>query len=392
MINQFYLSTAGFCICLLLLVNIKKNTNKVNIFLILFLLLINVFNFLIYATMFTNNKYLVAFASIHFSPLVVLTGPMLFFYVRGLFNDDAKLTKKDALHFIPSILYFINNFNYYLFPIEKKLAFAEKIILDRSMLLYFEPVLFSGYIAQLFRSISAITYIGICVMVIYKNAKKHYENKNQFSLILRWLFVLLVFNLIMNIGVLYNVARLLLSWNFHASITITPWVTYFITLLSLIVMNLGIFFFPNILYGLPKLYDSLPNKSSIPDVTNSNSGIETDLHSSDKYYSIQAQLDEYFSAKPYLHDGFSLQVMSKEMGIPQHHLSFYFTEELNTSFNDWKINFQINHILDLTNKSIEHNQKENFNSKQYYFINNPAFVQAFKLKTGKCIAEYLQTN
>jgi hypothetical protein len=74
--------------------------------LILFIVLINLFNVIQYSTMFSNNKYLAMICLVHFQPIIVLTGPMLYFYVRGVLKDDSQLYKKDWIHFVPSILYF----------------------------------------------------------------------------------------------------------------------------------------------------------------------------------------------------------------------------------------------------------------------------------------------
>jgi len=387
---QFFVPISGFCICLLLLVNIKKQTNKANIFLVLFLILINVFNLIIYASMYSTNKYVVAVGTIHFSPLFILSGPMLFFYVRSLLNDDAKLKRIDLLHFIPAILHLINNFNYYLVPFKAKVDFAEKIIADRSLMLNFEPVLFSGTIVHLLRSIIALVYIFICAVMVYKHYKKNsLIGVVQYKVILRWLVVLLIFSFVMNVGVLYNMAKLLFYWNFNAAINITPWVVFFISIFSLIILNLAIFFFPNILFGLPR-FDYIFNSETIYNskiISNFNTYT---LTSSENLLILRRKIENYEASFPYLNADFNLQMMSKSIGMPTYHISYYLSEDLNTDFDSWKTKARIKYIMMLVTNKSDHQLTIDSLCNQFQFLSTPSFVKAFKKFTGKCPAEYVQ--
>ena len=55
--------------------------------------------------MYSDNKYLGAVFMVHFQSIIVLTGPMLFFYVRGILKDDNKLYKKIGSHLCKPIFY-----------------------------------------------------------------------------------------------------------------------------------------------------------------------------------------------------------------------------------------------------------------------------------------------
>mgnify|MGYP000135223575 FL=1 len=109
---QLYVSLFGFFVTFLLLVNIKA-TNRVNIFLFLFLLSTNIYNLAIYATLNAQNLKFMAVILVNFSPLYLLSGPLLYFYVRGIVNDNSRLQRSDILHFIPFIIYTINIGNYF---------------------------------------------------------------------------------------------------------------------------------------------------------------------------------------------------------------------------------------------------------------------------------------
>jgi AraC-like DNA-binding protein len=388
---QFFVPISGFCICLLLLVNIKKQTNKANIFLVFYLILINIFNLIVYASMYSTNKYVVAVGAIHFSPLFILSGPMLFFYVRSLLNDNPKLKRIDLLHFIPAVLHLINNFNYYLIPFDVKVGFAEKIISDRSLMLNFEPVLFSGTTVHLLRSIIALVYVFICAVMVYKHYKKNgLIGVVQYKLIIRWLVVLLIFSISMHISVLYNMAKLLFYWNFNAPINMTPWVVFFISIFSLIILNLAIFFFPNILFGLPQ-FDYIFKAETIYNskiVSNFNTNT---LTSSENLLVLRRKIENYEASFPYLSGDFNLQMMSKSLGMPTYHISYYLSEDLNTDFDSWITKARIKYVMMLVDNKSDQELDIDSLCNRFQFLSTPAFVKAFKQFTDKYPAEYVES-
>ena len=115
----------GFIVTFLLLINLRQS-NKANIYLFFFLLINNTYSLSHYATVYSGNKYLIAVMLVHFTPLYLLLGPLFYFYVRGLLLDDHKLSKWDWLHFIPSILFFINITPYFFNTWDHKLIYATK--------------------------------------------------------------------------------------------------------------------------------------------------------------------------------------------------------------------------------------------------------------------------
>ncbi len=118
-----YLTLAGFLISILVLINLK-NSNKANIYLLFFLLINNIYALSHYATVYSQNIYLIATMLIHFTPLYLMLGPLFYFYVRSLLVDDYKLSKQDYLHFIPAVIILINVLPYIFKGFDYKLAYA----------------------------------------------------------------------------------------------------------------------------------------------------------------------------------------------------------------------------------------------------------------------------
>ena len=122
-----YITILGFIVSFLLLINIKE-TNKVNLFLFAFFFINNLYSLAHYATIYSESKTLIAILLVNFTPLFILVGPVLYFYVRGLLRDDYRLSNLDWLHFVPAFLLFINISPHLFSSFEDKLEYATRVL------------------------------------------------------------------------------------------------------------------------------------------------------------------------------------------------------------------------------------------------------------------------
>jgi AraC-like DNA-binding protein len=114
------------------------------------------------------------------------------------------------------------------------------------------------------------------------------------------------------------------------------------------------FFFPDILYGLPRF----PQHSSAPVIPDEKpEDLSTDIHKSkmnletDYLVFIQQKADlcmEEF--QPYLQQDCNLAYFSKICMIPAHHLAYYFREIKKQSFNEYRNEWRIKHAKNLIMK------------------------------------------
>jgi AraC-like DNA-binding protein len=343
--------------------------------------------------MFSNNKYLAMICLVHFQPIIVLTGPMLYFYVRGVLKDDSQLYKKDWIHFVPSILYFINVSKFYFYSIDKKLAFAERVIEHREIMLNFDPVLFSGNIAYLVRSVLVISYTSAAAYLVFKHFKNDNARHKQDTLMLKWLTAFLGFNYIMNFGIFYYVGQLLYNWSFNGGITVIPWGAFLFGIIALIVLNLLLFFFPRILYGLPQLDYNLKNVSKVELIPNEVSTKQEQDYgiSEERIELLKTKISKYCENHPYINPNFSLPSMSFETGIPVHHISYYFNVVLNTNFSLWKNGLRIKYVMDLMKTESAEILTLDAISKKAGFVSRNTFIASFKQHTGLTPSEYLNS-
>ncbi len=386
-----YLTLAGFLISILVLINLK-NSNKANIYLMIFLLINNIYALSHYATVYSQNKYLIATMLIHFTPLYLMLGPLFYFYVRSLLVDDHKLSKQDYLHFIPAGIILINVLPYIFKGFDYKLAYAITVMENPSNLVNFDYFFISPFWNFLIRPIHALFYVILSVVLIYRNKLNLAENNNQSGVIFKWLWILIGVAIVLYCSFfLFSIIGLITKDYNTASIQ--AYYVLFSTTVSLVLLNFSLLFFPNILYGLPQLdfqLSTFKKMSKMEDVTDEKRLSKTFEISEDKLKLLEKKIDNYLDSLPFLKANFNLTMMSSDTEIPVHHLSYYFNEYMKTNFNTWKNALKINHVIELMkNGTYEHLTLDAL-SKKAGFGSRSSFINSFKTKTGLTPSEYIQ--
>jgi len=385
-----YLTILGFIITFLVLINLKTS-NKSNLYLFFFLLINNIYSLSHYAAIDSGNKYFTAIMLVHFTPFYLLLGPFFYFYVRGLIYDDASLSKKDIIHFIPALLILINISPYIFQGIDQKLFFASEVIKDPVNILKYIFLFLSPTVNFISRPIFAITYVFAATILIYKKRLNENYNDNQAKLIYRWLILLIGITALLYFAFLIFSIIGYTTLNINETADRGEYVLY-ASAIGLILLNFSLLFFPNILYGLPQLdYAMIKSRNK---VTVANEELKKQVKSfeisEDKLSLLKSKIDAYLLTLPYISLNFTLSVMSAETDIPAHHLSYYLNEHLKLNFNTWKNDLRINHVINLINSGSYESLTLDALSKQSGFGSRTSFINAFKLKTGLTPSEYLQ--
>ena len=385
-----YLTILGFIITFLVLINLKTS-NKSNLYLFFFLLINNIYSLSHYAAIDSGNKYFTAIMLVHFTPFYLLLGPFFYFYVRGLVYDDASLSKKDIIHFIPALLILINISPYIFQGIDQKLFFASEVIKDPVNILKYIFLFLSPTVNFISRPIFAITYVFAATILIYKKRLNENYNDNQAKLIYRWLILLIGITALLYFAFLIFSIIGYTTLNINETADRAEYVLY-ASAIGLILLNFSLLFFPNILYGLPQLdYAMIKSRNK---VTVANEELKKQVKSfeisEDKLSLLKSKIDAYLLTLPYISLNFTLSVMSAETDIPAHHLSYYLNEHLKLNFNTWKNDLRINHVINLINSGSYESLTLDALSKQSGFGSRSSFINAFKLKTGQTPSEYLQ--
>ncbi len=387
---QLYVSLFGFFVTLLLLVNIKA-TNRVNIFLFLFLLSTNIYNLAIYATLSAQNLKFMAVILVNFSPLYVLSGPLLYFYVRGIVNDNSRLQKSDILHFIPFIIYTINIGNYLFTSFSFKQNFVAAVIEAPSKVLDFDPVLIPGFLSHILRPVISLLYVVLCFVLLHQFYKRNVSH-SQSKIVYRWLFALISVVFITFTVFLTSISQTLSKPDVRQAV-IDGSIGVVVCMFSLMLINVLPFFFPRILYGLPQLDYNLKNVSRVEIVPNDvSSKQEQDYGISDERVELlRYKISKYCENHPYINPNFSLTSMSTDTGIPVHHISYYFNVILNTNFSLWKNGLRIKYVMELMKTESAEILTLDAISKKAGFVSRNTFIVSFKHHTGLTPSEYLNS-
>lgn len=358
----------------------------------------------------------VAFCTLTYGSIFYLVGPLSFFYVRGLLRDNTKMDKKDWLHFLPFIIFFTGSIPYFFSTWDFKLLVAQNMLSEQWNMSQFDLNIFIPHKVDHVLNILVLYFYAASVWyLIWKN--KRNSNSSiyhvpQFKLIRNWLFTFALIVTIIALNFSVTAAELLIYNEKSVFLKMANGPLFFASIVY-VVMNMGIMFFPHIMYGLPlekiqTVTNETENKPTntaaetytiepqtiapafVLDVDVDETALIPRLFSDDYIKQIEDQLQVFIENESYLDPDFrSISIISIS-GIPAHHLTYYFNSVLNSSFSEWRNNLRITYAIQLFNQgSLQFHTLEAVALKSGY-SNQNTFIRAFKLITGKTPSNYVK--
>jgi AraC-like DNA-binding protein len=348
---------------------------------------------------YSKSAILIAIFLINFSFLIYLIGPMFYWYIRGVLTDNPRLNKKDLWHLLPALIFLVTSMEYTLFtPFSYKLEIGEKAAANSEFLLTFEPTFlirfFSNSALSLSRSIFAIFYITWSLFLLIQFLRKR---NNLFVLsrqryMIPWLFHLISLFLVLTVSHLLTLAHS--YYTLHADLFYTLNVLQVLSGIGLIGLLVSPFFFPGILYGLPRLpvpRDFKGDRGEINIPSHTVLSRKIPVYESEYHDQIVKQIDDCMAReKPYLHPGCNIFMISMMTRIPSHHLAYHFREERKTSFNQYRNKMRIDHAKSLISEGKASELTLEAIGKMSGFSNRNTFITAFKKAEGISPGEYLK--
>jgi AraC-like DNA-binding protein len=327
-----------------------------------------------------DSRFWLAVFYNHFSPLMFLIGPLLYFYVRNTLYEYTLLRKKDWIHFLPAAIALIGSLPYILQPFHKKLEIANQIIQDLDSFQKIEINLFydmgQSFALRCLLAFLYLIYSGYLVFKTNVKEKKKQYPKKQYLIIYRWIIIFLT------CFMLLFVIFILLTFN---AIETTPSETikegYYLYVLAAVlysVMSFSLLLFPEILYGIQK-------KPSLNLTANKISNNPEE----DPLYALSNKIVVYLEKeKPYLNYNFSISDISLHLQVPQKSVSYCITFLLNTKFSKLKNQLRVQHAIELLTESNLSTLTIESVGKQSGFKTRSNFYTAFKEETGVTPNEY----
>jgi AraC-like DNA-binding protein len=335
---------------ILIFFNYRKN--KSTIYLGVFFLLVCLYCLYQYIMLYSKSQVLVRILLFHISHtsfLLYLTGPMLYWYIRSVLTDNSRLKKSDLLHLIPALIMLAGNLLELGTPHSEQIQVAERVVLDPDFLKIYKTTIlseiFSVSALYISRPLLVLCYTlwsaGLFICYLIQKGKSSVLKRQHFMI--TWLCILLGFQSLLSFShllLIYKTFPLNESNLFYTLNTFQV-----MSLTGLAGLMIFPFFFPKILYGLPRMpaLISVGNEKE-PD---QNSGIfKTHNHSFETEYlkGIGLKADRCMKeSEPYLHPDFNLTELAVMIHVPVHHLAYYFREEKKTSFHNYRDRWRIDH-------------------------------------------------
>ena len=389
----------GLGITLALIVLFFNQGNKsANLYLGLFLLCFNVFTLTHYTFLFLNSEYLIATLLIlPFNSLIYVVGPLAYLYIRSILNDEAKFTKLDLLHFFPFFLNFIDNIPVF-FSWEIKLKAASYIINNNwaeldSLLPY---KLMTIKVNFTLRVIQLFFYVLLIWVLIISKKFRFYKgraNPNQFNIIKKWLvFFTLLFSFLainyVGIGIIF------LKYTDKEVLTGNGIFLFYFVFIGLIILEIGLLLYPQILYGIP-LYRQVHPVSQPSDVdeiriTNSIKN-NTSILSDEQLNLIELSLIEWINSKKYLESDASMVSLAKDINIPLYHIRYYFNQISKEKFIDWRNSLRVDYAVELIKQGKGKDITIETLGKNSGFKTYSSFIQFFKQRKGVLPSDFNKT-
>lgn len=383
-----FLSLIGIFLSIILLYfNVKKY--RPNIYLGAFFLIISLYGLNQYVLLYSNSVILVSLVYTHITFLLYLIGPFIYWYIRSVISDKDNLQKKDLFHLFPMLIYLIAALPYMLSSYSYKTEVATSILNIDGFLTSYEATILSKifsnaavYISWPFLAfVYTVWSIGIYVRFLIKNDKSLLFFKQEFMT--KWVSVFLGFQFLL---ITCHLLMMTKTFIFHfKSLFYTLNTLQLLSALAMAGLLISPFFFPGILYGLPRLPKPILELQTRNEIKIMNEDVKKKIPNFESDY---MQLIEFKAVlcmkeqQPYLNTEFNLNQFSVLIHIPAHHVTYFFREVKRQSFSDFRNEWRINHAKSLILEPKSANLTIEAIGMQSGFATRNTFFTAFKKTEG----------
>jgi AraC-like DNA-binding protein len=381
----------------------NKGYRKANRYLAFFLLFASLYVFENFILFYSKSLLTIAIATtIH--AFFYLIGPFAFFYIRSILRDSSKLSKIDYLHFTLFVISFVGYIPYLFTSWDDKFIIAQNIMGDNwNMAPFHLNKLLPHKLDQVLNLLHAYFYMfSLWYLMWYyrKPANRFIIHSIQYKLIQKWVLIFVSIYTVITISFSTSMANL---WIYDDKSIFLDRASLALLFTSLvyIAMSMIVMFFPHIMYGWPVDLIVQPMSSELIKKQEPNHSLlaETTLlsHDNDEYSimkinpqlftpaykdSIEASLQSCKDRQTFLSTDCKLALISTELGIPAHHLTYFFNEIEKVSFSDWRNGLRIEYAKEKILQGAANSITLQALSLQCGFASQSTFIRAFRKATG----------
>jgi len=420
-----FLSLTGIIVSLILVI-FNARRYRSSLYLGGFFFLVSLYGLMQYVLVSSHSLLLITLFFVHPGFLAYLIGPMIYWYVRGVLTDNARMRPSDMLHGIPALIFLISVIPYFLLPWAEKTQNAALLsenitnlqCINASLLYDFIP----AGILFISRPLLVLAYTIWCMtMLISWYAKRGKDGiLSQQRYMIQWLVVLLGFLFILSVC---HLIAITIAYRFgDIQVFFTLNLLQLFSGIGLTGLLISPLFFPSILYGMPRIpainpgdsplgpdSDPVPDSVSkpVPDpgptpvpspqasphqtpVLQVSEASQKPAFEDEYLNQIANKLDHCMETlQPYLQHDCNLAYMAKLTGIPAHHLAYYFREEKQQPFTDYRNEWRVRHAKELIREGKAKELTLEAIGLLSGFATRNTFYTAFKKMTGISASAYI---
>ena len=330
------------------------------------------------------------------NPLMFLTMPFFYFFVRNTLTGDNRLTKYDFLHFIPAVIHYVELIPFYSISDQEKLRIAEAIIDQPYKLNELASGWLPGFWMDTTRIILQFLYFILSLRLLFSN--KFTVNWGKEGVNIRnWLFVsVILIGFILFSHLIYFLKELFLQSGYQINKFITV-ISYLLVIIPIIALNIYLRVNQHLVYGytIPEIFQKSPilveGKFELNEVDDSHlhNRIPSHIDISSLDFNLQQLMKE---EKVYLDKHLSLADLASKLNISPRILSQYIKSKYNIGVREYINQYRIQEAIELMKQGYL-NEKSleglcltvGFNSRVTFFL-------SFKKYTGLNPTEYLKQH
>jgi AraC-like DNA-binding protein len=224
-------------------------------------------------------------------------------------------------------------------------------------------------------------------------------NNLSFKFTKRWLVLFFLAVVIFLVNSLFILLSNLLIPSRSIFLANFPGFVKYTSIIHLIILG-GLLTFPEIMYGFPRVKAIVVHEDTEPltEVEEVKKEVmklprEIVLHPHGlQFPEIERQIEKVVhQTKSYLEPDFTIYKLSVEVGVPVHHLRYYFNKS-GLSFTNFKNKLRINYAITILSSSELNRYSIEGVGKQAGFTSNASFYTEFKKETGMTPTEYITSK
>jgi AraC-like DNA-binding protein len=405
LIAEFGLFSGLIALLIILGYSFRRSTNKIFLGFSLFFVWYSLL-----AVLFTITQQILEYPGLHRTGIVsaYLAFPFLYVYSRNTFYPGTLWRKTDWILLFPAVFYLIDFLPFFLKPAEEKLVIVRQNLESNEKM--FEASegwlgLTGFYFPFAYIWIAIIMYFQVRLIIANWHLETGFKSPHNRRL----------FNFIVTITILY--LPLFIPGVFGILLKLSWFTPSFVGLtfgVSLSAISIYLFTSPKILYGfIPEKRFSIlvphsandaalsmkltpvepraedPVETEMPQNVNRESEDSMESESPEEIAAEIAIVVQHMSEqKPFLQQGFTIQELSNQTGIPVYQLSPLINGHFKMNFANWVNRYRIEYFIE----QVPENPQLTLEalSKKSGFISRSTFINAFKKEKGVTPREYFK--